>query len=164
MAKIYSVIFLLRIPEFSFEKLLRNCSGSILYISNCFVKNDSITNEYFKGKYVQVDGEPVMLDDAAANDIEFYLIQNGYVDMSRKVTDKYRADVKLNTLAPLPLDLQPMADGIHQLIQAVYDDSVLEDMFINGRETKVKDNPLNDNFYKKEFQALWKEINHKYAS
>ena len=27
----------------------------------------------------------------------------------------------------------------------------------------MKDNPLNDNFYKKEFQALWKEINHKYA-
>lgn len=33
----------------------------------------------------------------------------------------------------------------------------------NGHETKVKDNPLNENFAKKEFQALWKEINHKYA-
>lgn len=142
----------------TFVKDLQSDIKSVLYD-----RPTTATNEYFKGKYVQVDGEPVMLDDAAANDIEFYLIQNGYVDMSRKVTDKYRADVKLNTLAPLPLDLQPMADGIHQLIQAVYDDSVLEDMFINGRETKVKDNPLNDNFYKKEFQALWKEINHKYA-
>ena len=36
-------------------------------------------------------------------------------------------------------------------------------MFTDGHETKVKDNPLNDNFAKKEFQALWKEINHKYA-
>ena len=142
----------------TFVKDLQSDIKSVLYD-----RPTTATNEYFMGKYVQVDGEPVMLDDAAANDIEFYLIQNGYVDMSRKVTDKYRADVKLNTLAPLPLDLQPMADGIHQLIQAVYDDSVLEDMFINGRETKVKDNPLNDNFYKKEFQALWKEINHKYA-
>lgn len=142
----------------TFVKDLQSDIKSVLYD-----RPTTATNEYFKGKYVQVDGEPVMLDDAAANDIEFYLIQNGYVDMSRKVTDKYRADVKLNTLAPLPLDLQPMADGIHQLIQAVYDDSVLEDMFINGRETKVKDNPLNDNFYKKEFQALWNAINHKYA-
>ena len=142
----------------TFVKDLQSDIKSVLYD-----RPTTATNEYFKGKYVQVGGEPVMLDDAAANNIEFYLIMNGYVDMSRKVTDKYRADVKLNTLAPLPLDLQPMADGIHQLIQAVYDDSVLEDMFINGRETKVKDNPLNDNFYKKEFQALWKAINHKYA-
>lgn len=56
-----------------------------------------------------------------------------------------------------------MADGIHTLIQAVYDDSVLKDMFSDGHETKVKDNPLNENFAKKEFQALWREINHKYA-
>lgn len=142
----------------NFVKDLQSDIKSVLYD-----RPTTATNEYFKGKYVKVDGEPVMIDDAAANDIEFYLIQNGYVDRQRKVTDKYRSDVKLNALAPLPLDLQPMAEGIHQLIQAVYDDSVLEDMFINGRETKVKDNPLNDNFHKKEFQALWKEINHKYA-
>lgn len=37
------------------------------------------------------------------------------------------------------------------------------DMFSDGHETKVKDNPLNENFAKKEFQALWREINHKYA-
>lgn len=66
-------------------------------------------------------------------------------------------------VAELPDELKPMADGIHSLIQAVYDDNVLTDMFTDGHETKVKDNPLNDNFAKKEFQALWKEINHKYA-
>lgn len=38
-----------------------------------------------------------------------------------------------------------------------------QDMFTDGHETKVKDNPLNDNFAKDEFQALWKQINHKYA-
>ena len=36
-------------------------------------------------------------------------------------------------------------------------------MVSNGHDTKVKENPLNDNFYKKEFQTLWKYINHKYA-
>lgn len=36
-------------------------------------------------------------------------------------------------------------------------------MFSDGHESKVKDNPLNENFAKKEFQALWREINHKYA-
>ena len=121
------------------------------------------TNEYFKGKYVMVNDAQTVIDDNAANAIEFYLIQNGYVDMDRKVTDKYRQDIKTGSVAELPEDLKPMAEGIHTLIQSVYDDSVLKDMFTDGHETKVKDNPLNDNFAKKEFQALWHEINHKYA-
>jgi type III restriction enzyme len=83
--------------------------------------------------------------------------------MKRKVTDKYRQEVKSGTVAELPEELKPMAEGIHSLIQSVYDDSILKDMFTDGHETKVKDNPLNENFAKKEFQALWREINHKYA-
>lgn len=121
------------------------------------------TNEYFKGKCINVDGVSTIIDDDTANAIEFYLIQNGYVDMKRKITDKYRQDIKSGTVAELPDELKPMTDGIHTLIQAVYDDSVLKDMFTDGHETKVKDNPLNENFAKKEFQALWKQINHKYA-
>lgn len=120
-------------------------------------------SEYFKGKYVRTNDVSVLIDDNIANAIEFYLIQNGYVDVKRKVTDKYRSDVAMNTVAELPEELKPMADGIHTLIQSVYDDSILEGMFTDGHETKVKENPLNDNFAKKEFQALWKEINHKYA-
>ena len=121
------------------------------------------TSEYFKGKYIKVDNVPTLIDDKTANSIEFYLIQNGYVDQDRKITDKYRMDVEAQTVAPLPLDLQPMTEGIQTLIQAVYDDSVLDKMFTDGHDTKVKDNPLNDNFYKAEFKALWEKINKKYA-
>lgn len=121
------------------------------------------TSEYFSGKYVKVGDVPTLIDDVTANAIEFYLIQNGYVDMKRKVTDKYRSDVANGTVAPLPEELLPMTEGIHTLIQSVYDDSILDSMFTDGHESKVKDNPLNENFAKKEFQALWKEINRKYA-
>ena len=121
------------------------------------------TSEYFKGKYIKVDGITTLIDNNSADMIEFYLIQNGYVDMNRKVTDKYRTDVAMSTLAALPEEIAPMAEGIHTLVQAVYDDSVLDDMFSDGHETKVKDNPLNENFAKAEFQALWKQINHRYA-
>ncbi len=121
------------------------------------------TSEYFAGKYVKVNGVPTLITDEIANDIEFYLISNGYVDKKRKVTDKYRADAANGTIAPLPEELAPMADGIHTLIQSVYDDSILDNMFEDGHESKVKNNPLNENFAKKEFQALWKQINRKYA-
>lgn len=121
------------------------------------------TSEYFKGKFVNVNGVQTEIDLKTANNIEFYLIANGYVDMDRKVTDKYRADLNAGMLAPLPMDIAPMSEGIHKLVQAVFDESILKDMISNGNETKVKDNPLNDNFYKKEFQTLWNYINHKYA-
>ena len=121
------------------------------------------TKEYFKGKYVKVDDVPTLIDDSTANKIYKYLIRNDYIDDDDKVTDSYRQDIKSGIVAELSDELKPMADGIHTLIQAVYDDSVLKDMFTDGHETKVKDNPLNENFAKKEFQALWREINHKYA-
>ena len=121
------------------------------------------TSEYFNGKYIKSNGEKVVINETMANNIEFYLIQNGYVDMDRKVTDKYREDIKNGTVAELPSDLKPLTDGIHMLIQSIYDDGILKDMFSDGHESKVKDNPLNENFAKKEFQALWKQINHKYA-
>lgn len=121
------------------------------------------TSEYFKDKYVKVDGIPMLIDDKSANAIEFYLIQNGYIDMNRNVTDKYRQDIRSGAVAELPDELKPMAVGIHSLIQSVYDDSILESMFTDGHDAKVKENPLNENYAKKEFQALWREINHKYA-
>ena len=121
------------------------------------------TSEYFKGKFVKVDGVPTQIDGKVANTIEFYLIANGYIDMDRKVTDKYRTDLAAGNLAAMPADIAPMAEGVHKLVQAVFDESVLDDMFTDGHETKIKDNPLNDNFYKKEFQTLWNLINRQYA-
>ena len=63
------------------------------------------TSEYFKDKYIKVNDVPTLIDDETANAIEFYLIQNGYVDMKRKVTDKYRQEIKSGTVAELPDEL-----------------------------------------------------------
>ena len=47
--------------------------------------------------------------------------------------------------------------------KADFDPKALDDMIEDGSKTKVPENKLNDNFAKKEFQKLWKRINHKYA-
>ena len=83
--------------------------------------------------------------------------------MDRKVTDKYRNDLATGTLAALPADIAAMSEGVHKLVQAVFDESVFDDIISNAKETKTPENVLNDNFYKKEFQTLWNYINHKYA-
>ena len=121
------------------------------------------TSDYFKGKFVKVDGKPTAIDEKTASNIEFYLIQNGYVDMDRKVTDKYRMDLEMSMLAPMPGSLAPMAEGVHTLVQAIFDESALARMIDDGKQTKIEKNELNKNFYKQEFQELWKRINHKYA-
>ena len=54
------------------------------------------------------------------------------------------------------------AEGIHKLIQGIFNEKVLEEMVDNGNDTKIN-NDLNENFAKAEFQTLWGYINHKYA-
>ena len=121
------------------------------------------TNDYFKGKFVKVEGKSTIIDEKTANAIEYYLITNQYVDMNRKVSDKYRSDLEMGTLAPMPENLAPMTEGIHTLVQAIFDESALARMIEDGNQTKIEKNELNDNFKKKEFQELWKRINHQYA-
>ncbi len=121
--------------------------------------------EYFVGKTVLIDGEKYKLTIQEATMCYQYLLKNEYVssDGEDSITEKYHADLENNTLAELPEPLKDMGEGIHRLIQGIFSDSDIENMFDNGHDTKVLDNDLNDNFYKKEFQALWKNINHKYA-
>ena len=121
------------------------------------------TIEYFEGKTVMVGEVPTVIDARQAKDIYRYLLKNDYIDNDDNVTDSYRTDIENHALAPLPEGLVPMMEGVHTLIQGVFDDSVLDDMIDNGHETKIPENELNENFYKKEFQELWNYINHKYA-
>ena len=54
-----------------------------------------------------------------------------------------------------------MEEGIHYLVN-IFDESVLDKMIKNDHETKLTDNELNDNFYKKN-SSLWNIINNKYS-
>lgn len=72
------------------------------------------TSEYFKGKYIEVGGISTIIDKSIADKIEFYLISHGYVDIDRKITDKYRNDIAMNLVAKLPDELTSMSSGIHK--------------------------------------------------
>jgi type III restriction enzyme len=56
---------------------------------------------YFTGKTVNTPAGPVTVSEDQATDIEFYLIQNGYIDKKRNVTEKYHQDKKSGSLAEL---------------------------------------------------------------
>lgn len=122
------------------------------------------TESYFKGKCITADsGEQITIDDKQARSIYRYLLKNDYIDNDDKITDKYRADLENHCIEALPDEISNITQGVQLLIQSVFDPSVLDGMISNAAKTKIKENPLNDNFYKQEFQTLWGYINHKYA-
>lgn len=119
---------------------------------------------FFEGKVVERDGVRSTIDSQEAVMIHSYLIGNGYVDKNNRITQRYKDDKKNGTLQPMFPLLTPIEDQVHTIIQSLFDESiVLDEMIENGHATTVPDNKLNDNFKKKEFQALWKEINHQYV-
>ena len=119
--------------------------------------------DYFKNRTVTFEGTEFKIDEQQANAIYKYLIRNDYIDDDDKVTEKYKTDAANNTLAPVPDKIEGIAPAVHVLVQSIFDEKVLANMFTDGRETQVVENPLNKNFDKDQFQALWKRINHKYA-
>lgn len=125
----------------------------------------SASAEYFEGKNIKIDGQNHEITKEEAKIIYLYLAKNEYVsdDGKDRITDKYHEDLENNQLAPLPEALANSRDGIEKLIQSVFDDKILDDMLDDANQTKVFENELNDNFYKKEFQDLWSKINHKYT-
>lgn len=121
------------------------------------------TIEYFIGKTIMVGEQPVTIDTKQARDIYRYLLKNDYIDDDDNITSEYRVDKDSGLLAPLPESLVPMADGVHALVQSVFDPSLLDAMVEDGNQTRITENILNENFAKREFQLLWSCINHKYA-
>ncbi|MFM4741807.1 type III restriction-modification system endonuclease [Aeromonas veronii] len=115
---------------------------------------------FFIGKIVVTAAGPITVTEDQAADIEFYLIQNGYVDKKRNVTEKYHQDKKNDALAKLPDDLSMLGEQVFKLVDSVFSESQLPDI---GDDRKPKKNPLNANFEKKEFKALWERINRKAA-
>lgn len=121
------------------------------------------TKEYFAGKTVKVGGSLHEITKQEAAIIERYLGFNGYIDYDGNVTDAYRTAQETGTFAQLPLEIAPIAEGIHKLVQGIFDEKVLSEIIAPANKPKITENELNENFARKEFQTLWNYINHKYA-
>jgi type III restriction enzyme len=122
-----------------------------------------VSENYFAQKTIKIGEITHIITVAEATAIYHYLIRNDYVDDNGAVTDTYRSAVESGSLAPLKSELLPFAEGIHALVQGIFDPSVLKGMVEDGHDTKVKNNPFNENWSKQEFQELWKRINQRYA-
>ncbi len=116
--------------------------------------------EYFTGKVLKTPAGDVPVTPQLAKQIYRYLVKNDYTDNLDRITAAYHDAKKAGTLADLPEDLKAHAEHVLQLIDSVFSVSQLPDI---GDDRRPKKNPLNANFDKQEFKALWNRINRKAA-
>ncbi len=115
---------------------------------------------YFTGKILRTSDGDVTVTTQMAKQIYFYLVKGDYVDVEDAITADYHDAKKAHKLRALPPDLDPYAAQVFQLIDSVFSDAALPKPD-DGRKTKTI--PLNKNFEKAEFRALWDKINRKAA-
>ena len=128
-------------------------------ISDSLSERPRVADEdYFTGKLLKTPEGDVEVTPQMAKMIYKYLIKNDYTDDNDSITLTYHDAKRAGTLAPLPEELQPIAEPILQLIDSVFSDATLPDID-DGRSGKT--NSLNANFGKKEFKELWNRINKK---
>jgi len=114
---------------------------------------------YFTGKVITTETGTLEITPVMAKQIYKYLLKNDYTDdATDQVAETYHQAKADGTLAALPPELAPHAEQIFGLINSVFSESQLPDV---GDDRKPKTNPLNANFEKKEFKALWNRINQK---
>lgn len=130
---------------------------------NLYERPTKATVEYFQGKRIKIGDDVVTITSDQANAIYFYLVKNSYIDEDGHVTDAYRANAENKILASLPDKIKDITAEVHALVQSIFDEHALDGMIEDGHQTKIQENALNDNFYKKEFQTLWNYINHKWS-
>lgn len=116
--------------------------------------------EYFTGKVLKSATGEVRITPKLAKQIYRYLVKNDYTDDADGIAATYHEAKKAGSLADIPAELQPHAEQVFQLIDSVFSDSQLPDI---GDDRRPKKNPLNANFQKQEFKALWDRINRKAA-
>lgn len=130
-------------------------------ISDSLSARPQVANEdYFTGKMLKTPTGDVQVTPQLAKQIYRYLVKNDYTDESDRIAAAYHDAKKTGTLADLPEELKPHADQVFQLIDSVFSASQLPDI---GDDRRPKKNPLNANFDKQEFKALWNRINRKAA-
>jgi type III restriction enzyme len=146
----------------SYESFVKGLQSEIS--GTLFDRPKKASPDYFIGKKVYAqNGDILTLINKHGNLIYRYLLTNNYLDDNDVPNDEYLKDVENNSLKPINNELTSFEGHIHKLIQAVYNPKILSTIFENGNTSRIIDNKLNNNFYKEEFQKLWKLINHKYS-
>lgn len=116
--------------------------------------------DFFLGKVLNnARGEQLKLEDALASKLLYTFIKNDYVDDQYNLTDVYFNAVENQSLK-LPEELTDFQEPLVELVKSIYVEGK-SNLADNERNRNIASVTVNNNFYKKEFQELWNQINRK---
>lgn len=104
-------------------------------------------------------GEQLKLEDALASKLLYTFIKNDYVDDQYNLTDVYFNAVENQSLK-LPEELTDFQEPLVELVKSIYVEGK-SNLADNERNRNIASVTVNNNFYKKEFQELWNQMNRK---
>ena len=123
-----------------------------------------INAQLFARRTIKLDDDTeAKIGEQDAALIYSYFISNEYIDAQGYITDKYKHHAAQGKLAS-PVDkIKPFEHFMHAMARSTYSvDSSYSNMIVNELKAANLSNELNDNFYKEQFQKLWRSIHHKY--
>lgn len=121
-----------------------------------------VNAQLFENKHMvnSVTNEEKKIDRGFANKISVNLIQQGYVDDSLTLTEKFYEEKKTGSLQ-FSEELEPFKTDIVKILDTVYQPSMLAPE--DARKNNVEAMPSQQKLQMKEFKELWKRINIKSA-
>lgn len=122
----------------------------------------SVSSDYFTNQTILANGKQHTLSSLESRYIYHYLAQHQYVDLNGQITETYRTALLNKALAPFEEQFTLLERGAHQLIQAIYDPSVLDSMITNAHATRVRENPIKSENWEL-FKEMWERIKTRYA-
>lgn len=118
--------------------------------------------DFFLNNVVANDkGEELLIDEQLARTLHRSFIKNDYVDDNDNLTDTYYKDLEDGNIR-LPDEFKDYREGVVELVGSIFTEGKTS-LVQNGRNENIKGLNVNDNYYRKEFQELWKRINLKTA-
>ncbi len=155
-AIVHDVNVLTVVASESYEQFVKGLQSDIT--ESLSARPQKADEDYFTGKILQLETGNVTVTLQMARRIYLYLRENDYIDDNDSISPVYHQASKENALADLPQELANMGEEIFKLVNSVFDLNALK---VADDDRKTRTNPLNDNFNKKEFRALWGKINRK---
>jgi type III restriction enzyme len=120
-----------------------------------------VSAELFEDKVIKnANNEEVVVDNELATNIHFDLIMHGYLNKSGELTDKYYHD-KDNESLVVSEELVEYKTAIVGILDTIYNPQVMKPE--NARSNNIELTFNEEKFNRKDFQALWKQINIKSA-
>ena len=132
-----------------------------IVINDAFFAKTCVPADKLGPKYAGLGDVSFSKDEA--RDIVYVLTVDRLIDRDGKLTAKYKEErFGKDAVELLPEPLRKTGPGNPSVLDSVVEGTT-KVLIGNALKRKVHGNPLNANWQKKEFQELWKRINHKYA-